>query len=156
MPDIAKRENAQIGRFGLRLHSIAFSAGMVAIGWKLMQPEKTFASAPIYKVIATYADEDTWGALFFAFGLLRLVMILVSFMRPDDTWPTRASCFLSFCSSCLWAGCGVLFYQSNPPGIFSYLWSIVATAESVTCIMLGMMVGTIRRRLQVYAGRPNS
>jgi hypothetical protein len=150
---IAQRENAIIGRIGLRMHSAVFSAGMMVIGWKLLQPDHTFASAVIYRVIATYADEETWGAGFLVFGGLRLVMIGLAFARQDDPWPLRISCALSFCSACLWAGCAVLFYQANPPGISSYLWSIIAIAESVTCVMLGMMVGTVRRRLLIHAGR---
>lgn len=143
---IARRESELTARNTLRVHGIIIASFMALIGIQFLRPEKTFATAPIYDVMAQWAREETWGAILLVVGSARLLLIFYGIVSFNYRSQISSAC-ASFASAAVWFAMAIVFYEANPWG-----WSCVGTLcftflDGSTSVMVARIAGATKGRV---------
>ena len=151
---IARRENDQTARTTLRIHGLILAGLMTFVGIQFLRPEETFVTQQIYAEMARTASENTWGALLFVVGSLRILAILYGFAQGQlATPPAYASSFMAGISCAIWGKIAVLFYLVNPIGWSCLCATALALLDASTCIMVARIAATTSRSVLVNGDR---
>ena len=120
-----------------------FACIVFFLGWKLLQPEDTFASAPgTYRLMAKVGPEVVWGWILFFVGGARLVALTL-----NGTWPpfapfsplTRA--ITGFFSAGIWAALAFGIYFGNSAGTGGVTYFIMFLFDAFVAIEIGREAG---------------
>jgi hypothetical protein len=103
--------------FMYRLPEWAAALNMGLFAVTLLKPAKTFSSSASYNVMASIADENTWGVAVGLVSAVRLIALLLNgtfpvFARYSPL--TRSVC--AFLSAAAWCALAVSFYRANTAG----------------------------------------
>ena len=112
---------------------------MWSIGWTLLAPGSTFSASPAWASMASMASEETWGAICFAIGTLRIVALLINGTFDRFTWSPHIRAATSFAACFIWyhlaTGLSAAGINSTGAGTYSVigafeLWNIYWAASN--------------------------
>ena len=108
--------------FRLRVSEWFTAALLLQFGWILYFPPDVFSSSPGFRVLAEWANEETWGAGCIVVGLARLAALTINGTFRRFRWSPLIRAVTSFASAYLWMQItlGIWYSGSGLTGVGTY------------------------------------
>ena len=110
-----------------------FASIVFLLGWKLLQPENTFASAPAtYRLLAELTDETRWGWILFAIGGARLAALFLNgTWSPFAPFSPLTRSVTAFLTAGVWFSFALGIYLGNSAGTGAVVYGMMFVFEVV-------------------------
>ena len=118
------------------------------MGFKLLQPERTFDAAPqSYRLLSQWATEGTWGWILFTVGASRLVALTLNgSWKPFAPYSPFTRAFTAFLSSGIMFALAIGIYTSNAAGLIYIPFVFCAIFDVILSLELAIEAGHALRR----------
>lgn len=136
-----------LAHFAPRRIEWLFASIVFLLGFKLLQPENTFASAPAtYRILSSLAPEAVWGWFLFIVGGARLVALTL-----NGTWPPFAPysplmrAISGFFTAGIWMALSFGIYFGNSAGTGGVTYFIMFVFDAFVATEIGVEAGRALR-----------
>lgn len=123
------------------------SGMLFALGVRMLTNVEAFSSSSGYRVMATIADEDTWGALCCVAAGMRLMALTVNgTFKPFARWSPMVRSALGMLSAGVWFCIALSVYLANPGGFGYIAYGGLMAADMMNSMLAAGDAGEAERR----------